>query len=223
MSDRPNTAAHLIHELATSADHCVVQRWIALAPEGRGRYDLPSTEMVVTVPTPKFVLLDELTEDAAEYDWVLLCDDDIEVGPGFLDRLIGLSERFGFALSQPARTADSFTDHPIVQVMPGLLARRTRFVEIGPLTCIRRDAVPLLLPFGEGGGMGWGLDFIWPVRMEKAGLHMGIVDAAPLTHRIRRSVSSYSHSSAYRAMCTMLAREQHLSLDEAFSVVEAYA
>ena len=223
MADRPNTVAHLMFELAGSEEHDVVQRWIALAPGGQGRYDLPATEMVVTEPTPKFKLLDQLTDDAQYFDWLLLCDDDVEVGAGFLDRLIGLSKEYDFALSQPARTADSFTDHPIVQVMPGLLARRTLFVEIGPLICMRRDAMPLLLPFGESCGMGWGLDFIWPVRLDDAGLRMGIVDAAPMAHRIRRPVTGYNYASAHEEECATLARFPHLSKDEAFTVLQAYA
>lgn len=222
MADRPNTAAHLMYELAESLHHTVVQRWIALAPGGRGRFDLPSTEMVVTEPISKFTLLDRLTEDAHDFDWLLFCDDDIEVRTGFLDQFIGLSERYDFGLSQPARTADSFTDHPIVQVMPGLTARRTRFVEIGPVVCLRRDVIPLLLPFGEDSGMGWGLDFVWPRRLERSRLHMGIVDATPVAHRIRRPVTAYDWADAHREMYETLAREPYLSRDDAFTVLEAY-
>ena len=222
MADRRNTAAHLMFELAGSMEHEVVQRWIALAPNGQGQFDLPMTELVVTEPTPKFVLLDRLLGDASEFDWVLLCDDDVEVGPHFLDALIRSCDHHDFALAQPARTTDSFTDHPFVQVLPGLKARRTRFVEIGPVTCIRRDAVPILLSSGANSRMGWGLDFIWPARLERVGLRMGIIDAVPIAHRIRRSVTGYTHGSAHLDMCATLARERHLSLDEAFTIVEAF-
>jgi len=222
MADRHNTVAHLMHELSASREHEVVQRWIALAPGGHGRFDLPMTQRVVTEPTPKFLLLDTIIEDSQSFDWLLLCDDDVEMGPNFIDMLLRLCAQHDFALSQPARTVDSFTDHPIVQVLPGLCARRTRFVEIGPLTCIRRDAMPLLLPFGVKAGMGWGLDFVWPVRLERAGLRMGIVDGAPIAHRVRRSVTGYTHESAHREMCDMLARERHISPDAAFCILEAF-
>ena len=222
LADRPNTAAHMMEELAASAEHDVVQRWIALAPGGRGRADLPATTRVVTESIPKFALLDQLIGDATGFDWLLLCDDDVEVSPGFVDRLIGCSAQHDFALSQPARTADSFVDHPIVQVAPGLAARRTRFVEIGPLICLRRDAMPLLLPFGNACGMGWGLDFIWPVRLERTGLRLGIVDAAPIAHRMRPRAEAYDMSIAHQAMWSVLAREAHLTMDEAFVVLEAH-
>jgi hypothetical protein len=210
-------------ELASSQDHEVVQRWIAVAPQGRGRYDLPSTQLVLTTQVPKFALIDRLAYDAREFDWLLLCDDDIEMGPGFVDRLTKLSARYDFAVSQPARTIDSFTDHPIVQVMPGLIARRTRFVEIGPLVCVRRDAMPLLLPFGPDSGMGWGLDLVWPIRLERVGLRIGILDAVPLAHRLRPQVSGYDAEAALRQYRAILARGEHLSMDEAFTVLETYA
>lgn len=222
LANKPNTAAHMIYELATSHDHKVVQRWIALAPGGHGRFDLPGTEKVVTEPGPKFSLLDTVIEDACEFDWLLVCDDDIEVGPNFLDSLIRFSEAFDFALFQPARTADSYIDHPIVQIMPGLKARRTRFVEIGPIFCIRRDAMPLLLPFGSEVGMGWGLDFIWPIKLERAGLRMGIIDAAPVAHRMRAPVSAYGYAEAHTAMHTLLERRANLPLEECFIVLEVF-
>ena len=222
MADKPNTAAHLVHQLAGSTQHNVCQRWIALAPGGAGRFDLPCTYKVVTTPAQKFSLLDQLTEDALHFDWVLLCDDDVEVGPGFLDALICLSNKHDFALSQPARTSDSFTDHPIVQVIPGVTARRTRFVEIGPVVCIRNDACKLLLPFGTEVGMGWGLDFVWPVKLEDHGLRMGILDAAPIAHRIRRPAGAYDTRTAHLSMADLLARHPYLDKNEAFTVLEVH-
>ncbi len=223
MADRPNTVAHVSHVLCQSRDHMVDQHWIALAPEGQGVCDHPMTRLIVTEPAPKFVLLDRLLTEAAAYDWVILCDDDIELPPDAVDALIAHAEMHDFALCQPARTADSFTDHPIVQVLPGLVARQTRFVEIGPLTCLRSDAVSLLLPFGSEAGMGWGLDLVWPVLLEAAGLRMGIIDAVPMAHRVRRAATGYSYDQAKRAMFQLLAARKHLPLDEAFTVVEAYA
>lgn len=223
MAQLPNTAAHIIHELAASQKHDVVQRWIALSPGGGGCCDLPFTNFVVTERTPKFQLLDKLTEDAKEFDWVFLCDDDVELSSDFLDRFTALADRYDFALCQPARTVDSFTDHPIVQILPGLIARRTNFVEIGPVVCIRRDAMRLLMPFGEASGMGWGLDFVWPRMLARAGLRLGIIDAAPISHRIRPPAVAYDTGKAHLEMSLVMARHEHLTMDEAFTVLEAYS
>ena len=81
MADRPNMAAHLMLELAGSREHTIVQRWIAIAPEGRGRYDLPMTRFVMAGTMSKFALIDRMTGDASSFDWLLICDDDVEVGP----------------------------------------------------------------------------------------------------------------------------------------------
>jgi hypothetical protein len=222
MADRPNTVTHLMLSLAESREHTVVQRWIAIAPDGRGRYGMPMTRLVMSHPTSKFALVDRMTQDASSFDWLLICDDDVEVGSGFVDRLIDASRRFDFALCQPARTSESFLDHPIVLVMPGIVARRTRFVEIGPLVCIRRDAMPALIPFGADRGMGWGLDLVWPIRLERMGLRLGIIDSVPMAHRLRPQVSGYNIDSALSEFETTLAREQHLTMDEAFTVLEVY-
>ncbi len=223
LADRPHTAGHLLYELAGSGAHEVIQRWTALAPGGEGYCDLPCTVSIEVAPTPKFALIDAMTHDVDDFDWVLICDDDIELPADFLDGFLDLAERFDFALCQPARTADSYIDHGIVMCMTGLTARRTRFVEIGPLVAIRRDAMPLLLPFGDACGMGWGLDFIWPGIIEGAGLRMGIIDAMPVAHRLRRPVTGYDHEGASRAMFQLLAAHPHLPRDEAFTVLEAYA
>jgi len=223
LAGKPNTAGHVAYECARSRDHAVAQRWAAIAPGGKGDCSLPGTVAIYVEPEPKFGIIDRLTRDAGYFDWLIITDDDAELPEGFIDRFIGLAERYDFALCQPARSLDSFVDHGIVLQMPGLAARRTRFVEIGPLFAVRRDAMALLLPFGPEAGMGWGLDFIWPVAIEAAGLRLGIVDATPIAHRLRRPVSGYDLDGAARAMADRLAICRHLPPSLAFSVVEAYA
>jgi hypothetical protein len=222
LAERRNCAAHAMFELASAVHHRVTQRWAALTAGDPERANLPWTVRVVKAPAPKFSIVNELVAELAGFNWAILCDDDVELPPGFLDDFLKLAERFDFALCQPARTQDSFIDHAFVRRAPGLLARRTRFVEIGPLTCIRREAFPLIFPFDELVGMGWGLDFIWPVRIERAGLRMGIVDAVPVAHRMRKPVRNYSHSVAERQMQQLLSMHEHLGEAEAFTVLEAY-
>lgn len=222
LADRPNTAAHLVYECASARRVRATQRWIALAPEGAGDCDLPCTVDIRRERIPKFQLINELTADAARFDWILLLDDDVELPPCFLDRFIAIAEACDFALCQPARTADSYIDHPIVMENPGVRARRTRFVEIGPVTAIRRDAAALILPMPADSGMGWGLDYVWPHIMEKAGLKMGIVDATPIAHRMRRQVSGYGYDDAARAMFALMAAHHHLTRDQAFQVLDVH-
>ena len=178
LTDRPSTVGDAVDAFSASAEHRVVQRWISLGPKPQRA--VPYTVRHVGERAPKYALLNSLFEDAALFDWVIACDDDVEFPPGFVDRIVALAERFDFALVQPARSRESYIDHRITAVIGGLQARRTRFVEIGPVTMLRHDAVRLLLPFSDIEGMGWGLDFVWPAIVEAAGLRLGIIDAARL-------------------------------------------
>ena len=75
-----------------------------------------------------------------------------------------------------------------------MIARRTRFVEIGPVTAIQRDAFELLLPLPEL-EMGWGLDAHWSAAAAAAGLPLGVVDATPIRH-LRPVAAAYPRAAA---------------------------
>lgn len=222
MADRETTAGLVTSEFLASRRHRVTVRWLALRPGGAGTTDLPGTVAVADGPAPRCALLNRLLQGLPAFDWVVLCDDDVEMEAGFLDAFLEIAGRCDLAVCQPARTADSHIDHGFVQQMPGLAARRTRFVEIGPVVFLRRDAAALLLPFAESDGMGWGLDFVWPVIAAEAGLRMGIVDSVPVAHRLRPPVSAYSYEAARAEMADTLSRRRHLSAEDAFAIVEAW-
>lgn len=222
LADKPNTIKHIYHQFEVTSQHHVEQRWVAINAAKAESATIPETYLVLDNPLPKFTILNQLTLDALDFDWVIIADDDIELDDSFLDNYITLCERYDFALSQPSRTSDSYMDHSFVEAMPGLLARRTRFVEIGPLVCIRRDAMDLILPFDSDVGMGWGLDFIWPLLIEGANLKMGIIDASPIAHRIRPPVSMYNRTTAIKQMSVLLAKKKYLLAKEAFTILEVY-
>ncbi|MFA6055766.1 MAG: glycosyltransferase [Thermodesulfovibrionales bacterium] len=224
LANQENAVGHIVAELNRSEKYTVSQKWIALYG------DAPSEEVkAVTVsesekPQPKFVLLNRILaeEKLHRYDYVLFCDDDIRLSPGFLDMFLGLQDRYDFSLAQPARTRNSYIDHPIVEQFDGLKARRTRFIEIGPIVSVRKDAFPVILPFDESSHMGWGYDFVWPCLMEKMGMRMGIIDATPVEHSMRKPVINYKYDEANKSMQNYLSRNPHLSKGEAFRILESY-
>ncbi len=224
LADRENTAEHVCSELSRSVAWSVEQRWVALGQAPAPAALAQHTTLRVTDRVPKFSLINQLLAgvELASYEYVLVSDDDIELPPGFLDRYLALAGRHGLALAQPARTHDSYIDHFIVEQLDGLDARWTRFVEIGPLFSIHRTAVPLLLPFDEASPMGWGYYYAWPVTVERAGLRMGIVDAVPVAHRMRKPVANYDYTNADRTQQRFLATRPHLTKAQAYSIVEAY-
>src|SRR5436189_5429205 len=127
LTDHPNTAKHVIDELGRSVDWLIEQRWAAM-----GRADPSAAVTSATVArhralAPKFIVLNRLLagQPLDDYDYVVLCDDDIALSEGFLDSYLRLVERYDLALSQPARTHDSFVDHWFVSQLFGIEARRT--------------------------------------------------------------------------------------------------
>jgi hypothetical protein len=222
--DKPSYIVEITSEFSGSLNVHVEQRWVAL-----GQGDIPAVLRPITVShstkgEDKFVLINKVLQNGYKgFDYIVICDDDIVLPLNFLPSFLCSVERYGFALSQPARSHDSFIDHHFVEQLDGLSARQTRFVEIGPLFCVRRDAFDVLLPFDESAKMGWGLDFIWPVLIENAHLTAGIVDATSVKHSLRPPVSHYSYHETAEAMRTYLAGRQHLSKNEAFQIIDAYA
>lgn len=221
-----NNIAHIIDHFHSSANWKAIQKWIAIGNGNQSGKEVEEvTVMRLREGLPKFVLLNKMLtrEKLDQYDFIIISDDDISLPPRFLDTYLELVQEHDFALCQPARTADSFIDHHFVTQLGGIKARRTRFVEIGPLVSLRRDVVPILLPFDESAHMGWGYDFVWPYLVEKAGLRIGIVDATPVEHSMRKPVKNYSYEEADTSMHDYLSQNPHLSKREAFRILESYA
>jgi glycosyltransferase involved in cell wall biosynthesis len=222
LAGKPNTAEHIAATLASSRDLEVRQRWVALGP-GSAEGELgPVTALTVSEPTPKYTLLNLLLaeEDLASYDFVITADDDVVLPDGFLDLFLGVQAGVGFDLAQPARTPHSYVDLPIVLQQRGVLARRTLFVEIGPLVSFGRGTYDLLFPFDETNPMGWGFENVWTHLLRESGRSQGIVDAVPVDHSIRKPVEHYEWWDANADRERYLARHPHLPLEECFQVLD---
>jgi hypothetical protein len=222
LAGKPNTADHIAATLRRSRDLDVRQRWVALGGEPSNGELGSVTALTVSEPAPKYSLLNRLLaeEDLDSYDFVLTTDDDIVLPDGFLDLFVGVQSGVGFQLAQPARTRNSYVDHPIVLQQRGVIARRTLFVEIGPLVSFGREIYDLVFPFDETNPMGWGFENVWAHRLRERGISEGIVDAVPIDHSIRPPVEHYEWSGANADRDQYLARHPHLSYEECFRVLE---
>ena len=134
------------------------------------------------------------THPAEGFDWLLIVDDDVKLPLGFLDAFLLCAERLGFRLAQPAHAFASHAAWEVTRRRPGLLGRTGRFVEIGPVTAIHRDAFVALLPFPDL-QMGWGLDARWSAVAAERGWRVGIVDATPVRH-LRPVAGDYPRDAA---------------------------
>ena len=223
LADQDNNAEVVVNEMAASEKYLVEQRWIALGGVPTSPVLAAVTDRTVLKRTPKFALLNRLLAgvDLALYEYVLAVDDDIEVPQRFLDTFLGLQNHYGFSIAQPARSPDSYLDHPIVQQQP-FVARQTRFVEIGPVTSFHRSAFQAVLPFDLRSPMGWGYENVWAAAAERSGITRGIIDAVPVRHSLRPPVAYYGWHEADEQRTALLAAQDHLSYDEC-TTVEAIA
>jgi len=132
---------------------------------------------------------------ATDFDWLLLVDDDVVLPERFVDRLVGLCERLELGLAQPAQTLASHAAWPVTRRRPFSLARETGFVEIGPVTALRRDVAAVLAPFPEL-RFGWGLDLHWSALARERRWRLGVLDALPVRHEQAGVASGYGHAEA---------------------------
>lgn len=130
---------------------------------------------------PRLVLLNEVLARAGVGDgWVVVSDDDVSFERGDVVRFASLAARAGLDLAQAAR-ADPAVDHGITSFRRLSRARRTSFVEIGPVLAVGPRWRERILPFPAERGMGWGLELEW-LDLFREGCELGIVDAVRVRH-----------------------------------------
>jgi hypothetical protein len=171
----------------------------------------------------KFENLNDLLANhpASGYDWLLVVDDDVTLPPGFLDVFLFLAERYDLALAQPAHRWRSHAAWAVTRRRPGVLARQTWFVEIGPVCALRADTFDTLLPFPPL-RFGWGLDLHWSALARRHSWRQGIVDATPVRHGLRQIATSYDRTDAVAETREFLADRPYTTATEAQRTLAAH-
>jgi GT2 family glycosyltransferase len=195
------TVARLRRELERSR-HEVALHLVPGAP-GAGKWENVNAALAQAPPTGA--------------DWLLVVDDDVVLPRGFLDRFLLAAERCGFQLAQPAHAFASHAAFDVTRRRPGVLARRTRFVEIGPVTAISAEATAALLPFPPL-RMGWGLDAHWGAVAADRGWAIGVVDATPIRH-LRPVAGDYPRDAAIAEAEAFLDGRAYVTRTEAAEVL----
>jgi hypothetical protein len=168
---------------------------LAIGSTGAVRPALAASTVLANQRGGKFQNLNALLQDAPEYDWLLMVDDDVVLPKHFLDRFLALAEHFELALAQPAQTLMSHAAWRVTRRRRGSVVRETRFVEIGPVTAFRKDAAAALTPFPDL-RYGWGLDLHWAALGAECRWRLGVIDALPVRHERSPVGTSYSHDDA---------------------------
>ena len=126
------------------------------------------------------LLNETLLRSGCSDGWLVVSDDDVVFDRGDVHELVSLCARAGLDLAQPARS-DKELDHGITAAHRLSLARRTSFVEIGPLFAVGPGWRDRIVPFPAERGMGWGLELEWH-ELHREGCALGIVDAVRVRH-----------------------------------------
>ena len=152
--------------------------------------------------------------DAGDFDWTIVVDDDVLLPERFTDRLLGVCEGLGLALAQPAQTLASHAAWSVTRRRPLALARRTEFVEIGPVFAMHRDVAVELVPFPEL-RFGWGLELHWAAVARERGWALGVVDSLAVRHDLAGVASGYQHREAVEEASRFLAERPYVKATEA--------
>jgi hypothetical protein len=167
--------------------------------------------------------LNRLMDEAApaDFDWLLVVDDDVDLPPRFLDRFVALSESLELDLAQPAQTMRSHAAWRVTRRRLGSAARRTAYVEIGPVTGFSATAARELTPFPEQ-RFAWGVDLWWGALARERGWRLGVLDALPVRHESRPVAADYTHAEAIEEARRFLADRPYLRNHEAQRTLERH-
>ena len=138
------TWVHEITETLTSTRaHDVEVLWAALGEGSVPEALADITPVVASGSMDKFTLVNQVIahHDLSNFDVLLVTDDDVSFEPGWLDAFLCLQADADLALCQPARSPDSWIDHPFTKQLIGIDARLTHYVEIGPVFSVAPEGI----------------------------------------------------------------------------------
>lgn len=157
----------------------------------------------------------------ADDDWTFVVDDDVWLPRNFLPGFLACAEGTGLQLAQPAHRHTSHAAWSVTRRARWTLARRTRLVEIGPVTAFHSSVAAELLPFPPL-RMGWGLDAHWGGLAQERGWRLGVVDATPIRHESRRPATRYDRGAAIAEIAEFLPGKPFVERKAALEVVERH-
>lgn len=169
---------HVLRLLEPALEHGWRSAWWALD----GVHPLLDEITVGEGPGEKLPLVNEtLSRSGFAARWTVVSDDDVHFRRGDVVRFVQLCERASFDIAQPARARGSNRSHDITTAIRLVRARRTTFVESGPLFAVGPRWRDRVLPLPNERGMGWGVELDW-FDIVDAGCRLGIVDATVIEH-----------------------------------------
>jgi hypothetical protein len=163
-------------------------------------------------PGLKLPLLSEtMRRLGSESSWTVISDDDLVFRKGDVVRFVRLCERAGIDLAQPARARGTQLSHGITVQVRCSRARRTSFIESGPLFAVGPRYRDRILPLPGDRGMGWGVEIDW-YDLAHDGCRLGIVDNIVMEH-LGETATDYDDAEIRHRMLEELVRHGHPKWD----------
>jgi glycosyltransferase involved in cell wall biosynthesis len=225
LADKTNNIHDIVSEFAScTTDISIEQHWFALGGNAPTQTVAAATKGRFDEYQPKWAVVNTVLKnlDVRNWDWVIVADDDIVLPGGFLKIFLALSEEAGFDIAAPGRLEIGVNYHPITSATRSVDARKTNFIEGGPVVAFKTTALPSFFPFDERSGMGWGYSSVWALIAEQHGYQMGIVDATPVSHGLRRVGAAYDVISERQKRAQLLELRDARSFHECYLVLEGY-
>lgn len=138
------------------------------------------------------------SSDLDSFDYVITTDDDIAVPEHFIDDLIAIVEIADIDIAGPAQRLQSFYNLPITRRENISLARKTNYVEVGPLVIFRSNTFSKIFPFPVT-KYGWGVDLLWSKVADENGWSLAIIDGTPIRH-LSPAGTTYNWEAAHQEM-----------------------
>jgi hypothetical protein len=171
-------------------------------------------------PGARLELLNGLTAQL-DAGYLVVTDDDVTFSRRGLLAAIKVAHHLGMDLAQPAHGPLSRSTYEFNRFKPGILARRTMFVEQGPVLILSPTAQRTVLPFPVVDQMGWGVEVHWYAAAAQ-GLVLGILDAIRMTHHGRVG-ASYNRATADRSLAKALSSRDITSVFQMQTVLSVYS
>lgn len=160
--------------------------------EGQGKRMPLLTRLIDSAPIP---------DDA----WLVIFDDDATFARTGKTRFLDVALRAGFDISQPSIEPGQPHSYSFTLTRFLSVARRTRYVEVGPVVAFSPRGRAHALPFPADAEMGWGVDVAWSIEAQRTGIGLGIVDAEPILHHGAIAAGYDTGDEGHRAMMALAA------------------
>lgn len=163
-------------------------------------------------PAAKFPLVTRLldTRPVPAGNFVAVCDDDVVFVRGGWGELLRVLLDARFDLAQPAHERPKNFSHWMTVRRAASVARRTKFVEIGPIFVIGPSVVTEIRQDMRTASMGWGLEATW-YRRAGEGVRLGIIDVVTVDH-LAYPGTAYDNAAAEAELAARLADAHVLNL-----------